>query len=1167
MWVCAPGATEELATLAAKYASVRPKRGGSARIQARGGEMIKLSIGKWKRAARYGAISATICSILLLGCLLFPSLFAQDISGKLVGRVEDSTGAVVVGAKVTAHNDDTGIETTVKTGADGTYTFGSLHIGNYRISADSAGFQRYESTNNPIVAEQTATLIITLVPGAETQHIEVTGTATQVDTVSPTIQATLGENQLEALPVIGRDARVNVELTQPGAVISENANNGETVRVNGSRGVTNNYQIDGTEANEYLTGNAAVLPAVENLQEFSDITSTAGAEYGTSAGSQVSAVIKSGTNQLHGMVWDYLQNSAWNANSWEGNRAGIEKPSGTQKWYGGNLGGPVFIPHLYDGRAKTFWFASFEYTNPAQQYLQQLRILTNAERTGDFSNSSFGVPMINGVPTPQLNPSQFSPMAQAFLADPTLMPTTSDPNGRYSWLGSETDTVKATVIKLDHQFSEKHRAFVSMFRRIDNQIRDPLLGIQFGAPTPPDEGTSAYQHSVSTYAFNDTYTFNSHTLNNFILGITQLNAGPIRQTVNQNLNWQTLGSAVVPDGGVPLTEVGIFINGWGSNGTSIWGNYNNPNPTHEISISDNFTWIKGRHTIKVGYYQRDFHEHTFQDFCAAGCYTFSSGNVGSTGNPFADFLLGAGASFEEESTENLTWHYPAHEAYVHDQIKVAKRLTVTVGVRWAPFFGYQEVNGAIAAFRPGQQSQVFPNAPTGLVVAGDPGINDASFPTKWLNFGPNLGFSYDLTGTGKMVLRGGFGTSYDYFNLSQAGNLGSIAPYGYTYAPAGVAVSVTDPYNGPAPFPYIKPTAGSAAAKSYVFTGDPIIDGYTKNFNAGTTYQMNGTFEWQPKQSWLVRAGYVGTRGVHLSTSYDHNAPVFIAGASTNANEQSRRPYTAFQSISLTDPESNSWYNSMQIALDKRFAHGFALIANYTLSRDTDSGDSIGSYFSAGPYRDPYNPKLDYGLASFDHPQVFNFVYTWELPFFAHSSFLAREVLHGWTFGGTLSAISGDPLTITSPASFNDGSSNGAYANYVGGPVYGDRSTRNSAANDWINPAAFCPANFTGTGCGVQDLNAGVTHLDLGNTQRDGYRGPGMLYNDMTLAKAFPISERFGSLKYSLTAQNVFNHPVLADPDTNVTDGGFGQITSTRHPGYLAPAFGRVIQMSLHYQF
>jgi Carboxypeptidase regulatory-like domain len=1138
--------------------------------------MIKSSGAERIRFRSCRAVGSLIWTVLLLGSL-FPTIsFAQDVAGRLIGRVQDSTGAVVVGAKVVALNGDTGFTTTTVTQSDGTYVFPSLHVGNYLISVEAAGFRKYQSTNNPITAEKTATLIITLVPGVTTQQVEVTAAATQVDTSTPTIQSSLGEQRLETLPVIGRDARVNVELTLPGAVQAENGNNGTRVRVNGSRGASNNYQIDGTEANEYLTGNAAVLPSVENLQEYSAITNNAGAAYGTSGGSQVSAVIKSGTNQLHGMGWTYFQNSAWNANSWEGNRTGTARPSGTQRWYGGNLGGPVFIPKVYDGRNKTFWFFSFEYTKPSQQFLQQLRVLTNAERMGDFSNSSFGVPVINGTPTPQLDPSQFSPMAQAFLADPTLLPTTDDPDGRFAWLGSQSDEVKATVVKLDHQFSEKHRVFVSMFRRIDNQIRDPLLGIQFASPTPPGEGTSAYQHSDAIYTFNDTYAFNSNLLNNLIVGITHLNAGPIRAQVNEKLNWQTLGVNIVPDAGVPLTEVGIFINGWGSNGTSIWGNYNNPNPTHQISIADNFTWIKGRHTIKVGYYQRIFHEHTVQDFCAAGCYNFASYDVGSTGNPFADFLLGEGASFTENSTEDLKWFYPARETYAQDQIKINRRLTVTAGLRWAPFWGYQEQLGRIATFRPGQQSTVFPNAPTGLVVAGDRGISKSSFDTKWLNFAPQLGFSYDLTGTGKMVIRGGAGITYDYFNLSQAGNLGSAAPYGYVYSPAGVAVSVTDPYMGqPAPFPYIKPTAGSDAAKNYVFTGNPIILGYAPSFNAGRTYQLNGTFEWEPWQSWVIRAGYVGSRGTHLNTSYDHNAPIFIPGTdssgnplSTNANQQARRPYSAFQQISLTTSDSNSWYNAMQIVLDKRFAHGFSLIANYTLSRDTDSGDSVGSYFSSGANRDPYNRKKDYGLSFYDQPQIFNLIYTWELPFFARSSFLAREVLHGWTFGGVFNALSGDALTIYSPASFNAGSSNSqVWANYVGGSVYGDHSTRSSAADNWINKAAFCPANFMGAGCSVQDMDAGVTHLDLGNSSRGMVRGPGKFYADMTLTKAFPLSERLGSLTYSLTAQNVFNHPVLADPDTNVADGTFGQINSTRHPGYLAPAYGRVIQMSLHYQF
>src|SRR6266498_2132848 len=503
--------------------------------------MIRLGVMKHERTRRCYVIGTATCLILTLGTIFHGTSLAQDIAGKLVGRVQDISGAVVAGAKITAHNDDTGIDTTVTSDADGNYAFESLHVGKYRINVEFTGFRRFESQSSSILAAKTSTLIITLSPGSTTESVEVSGSATQVDTATPTIQDSLSERQLAALPVIGRDARVNVELTQPGAVQAENANNGTRVRVNGSRGASNNYQIDGTEANEYLTGNAAVLPSVENLQEYSNITSIAGAEYGTSGGSHLNAVVKSGTNQVHGMGWTYFQNSAWDANSWEGNRSGTAKPSGTQRWYGGNLGGPVFIPKLYDGRNKTFWFASFEYTKPSQQFLQQLRVLTNAERTGDFSNSTFGVPVVNGQPTPQLDPTQFSPMAQAFLADTTLLPTTNDPAGRFSWLGSQSDEVKATVIKLDHQFSDKHRAFVSMFRRIDNQIRDPLLGIQFGTPTPPGEGTSAYQRNSSTYTFNDTYTLNSHLLNNLIIGINHFDGGPVRQAVNQKLNWQALG--------------------------------------------------------------------------------------------------------------------------------------------------------------------------------------------------------------------------------------------------------------------------------------------------------------------------------------------------------------------------------------------------------------------------------------------------------------------------------------------------------------------------------------------------------------------------------------------------------------------------------------------------
>jgi len=1098
----------------------------------------------------------------VIAMLAIPAL-CQDISGKLQGNVLDQSGATVVAATLTATNEESGLSFHTTSGADGAYSFESLPPGDYRVSCDVPGFKRFESAGNTISAQRTSTLDIRLSLGQVSQTLEVESAATQVDTVSPSIQQNLPATALMALPVEGRDPRQTVELTQPGSVPAEGGHTGSRVSVNGTRGANNNYQIDGTENIDYFNGNSSAFPAVENLQEFSLITNSAGAEYGNSAGSQVSAIIKSGTNTFHGMAWTYLQNSGWASNSWQGNRNGVARPSGKQDWYGGNIGGPVLIPKLYNGRDKTFFFFSYEYTNPSTQALQQQLVPTAAERAGDFSHSAT-IPVINGVPTPQLNPAHFSPMANALLADQTLLPLPNGPNGEYNWLGSNSEQLSSIVAKIDHNFTPKHRIFFSLFRYHDDKVWNPLLGIQFGAPTLPNEGTSTFREYASTWTVNDTYAITPNMLNNFIFGVRPYTVGPARTNPNPNLTWAKLGVNVTPDTGISPTELGIFVNGWGPNGFTVWTNYNDNTTENNYYIRDNFTWVKNRHTIKAGYFQRILHNDKLQDWEAGGAFSFSAGQPGSTGNVFADFLLGDGASFSQGSVLDLKFSYPDYEAYLQDEYKVNSRLTLDLGVRWTPSIGITETRGELAAFRPREQSVIFPNAPVGLVVPGDPGVPEATYPNHYWTFAPRVGVAYDLTGNGKMAIRAGYGIYSDYQYFLNLNNFGSGAPYGFVYSPAG-AVSVTDPYNGPSPFPYIKPLPGSAATKTYVFPSTPLtIYSEAPNYENGRIHQWNVSYQWEPVHSYLITAAYIGTRGTQLGSSENLNTPLFVPGNSSTTNQQARRPYPQFEDIYQIFSGANSTYNALQLSLNKRFSKGFSILANYTYSRAYDSGDTAG-FQSGSPYRDPYNRSLDWGLSNYDHPHTLSLTYSWNLPFFQKSNRLLNTVFGGWIWGGDIRASSGDPLTIGSPDGFDAFSASSAWANYVGGDIYGPHTNRASEASNWLNSAAFCAANEIGANCAV-DPNAGVTYLALGNSKRNMARGPAMLFTNMQLTKEFRISERLGRLRYTVQAFNVFNHTVLQDPDTNIADKGstFGTITSayTQSGGY-----GRSLQMALHYTF
>lgn len=1102
-----------------------------------------------------GKQSFALPLFLLFITLLAWSAAAADIAGKIQGAVSDSSGAFVAGASVVARNTGTGVETGVVSTANGSYSFESLLPASYTVTCELAGFKKFVATDIRVTAQQTSTLNISLSVGAVSDSVEVSAAATQVDTVSPTVQNTLGQASLMTLPVTGRDPRLTAELALPGTVSAETESNGQTrVRFNGARGSVNNYKIDGTESIDYFHGTAHPFPAAENLAEFTVQSSTSGAQAGNGAGGQVTAVIKSGTNAVHGMGWAYLTNSGWNANSWQNNMVNAPRPREVRRWYGGNVGGPVYIPHLYNGKNRTFFFFSYEYTKPSIERSMRLRVLTDAERRGDFGNSNQGIPKLDGVATPRLDPATFSPLAKALLANTTLLPTSSDPNAVYTWNAAESEATRPFLLKVDQNFASNHRLFVTLFWYKQLKQMDSVEASNLGTYNHlPNEGTSTHNKSYQAWTFNYTYTISPTLVNNVAVGVKRSQRALAHQG-NPGLAWDKLGMPQMrADTGGSLDQSIVQV-GSGVNGFVLFGGYDDLMHENAVYAADNLYWVKGRHTVQAGFDFRIPNESKLQNWYADGAFGFSAYNNGSTGNPFADFLLGRGASFSQISVMNLKLKYPARQLYFQDQVRVSRKLTATLGIRWEPHFGISEAQQKLSGFRPGQQSVLFPNAPLGMVVPGDPGVDPATYPNRYRNFAPRVGLAYDLFGNGKMAIRAGYGIFYDFEYMKTYNNYGSSAPYGYSYYPL-TPVSLADPYGGVQIFPYPVPTPGSDAAKNYKFPATAMsLLSISPDFNSGRTHQWNVSYEWEPVKSYLVSAGYVSTRGTNLQSTQDLNTPIFIPNASTSANRQARRPYPQFGSISEWFAGSTSRYSAMQLTLNKRFGRGFGVLATYSLSRNTDDGDALGG----GGYRDVRRRYLDYGISSYDRPQILTAAYNWDLPFPSQANKWLKVALGNWTWGGTLRASSGAPVTIPSPSSFNVGSAS-AWANYLGGSVYGDRSSRAAQASSWLNVSAFCQANASGPNCTV-DPKAGVEYLALGNSTRGIARAPGSFSNNMTLAKRFPFSERWSNIEVRLAAFNVFNHTMLGTPDTNIASPKtFGRITSAAAP--------RSLQLAIRYMF
>jgi hypothetical protein len=582
-------------------------------------------------------------------------------------------------------------------------------------------------------------------------------------------------------------------------------------------------------------------------------------------------------------------------------------------------------------------------------------------------------------------------------------------------------------------------------------------------------------------------------------------------------------------------------------------------------IDDNFTAVKGRHTLKMGLEIRQYHETKYQTWGAGGNINYSDGNAwaGGSGNGIADMLLGLAPNFSQNNTQALDIHYPAREFYVQDTIKLKPRLTVMLGARWEPYFGVRPTLGNFVTFHPGQASTVFPTAPVGLVTVGDQGVASNLSGDRWSNIGPRASFAWDVFGNGRAALRGGYGLYSNYQVLQGFNSYTNTAPYGVSYYPSAQTENLATPYQqyGSVPFPFKAPVAGSPGNNTLVFPSNLNTLSLSPNYNSGQIHEGNITFDFEPLKTYLVSVGYVVTRGMHLDETHDINFPLFVPGGSTNdfSNVLSRRPYNAygFQTINQDNSDFNSLYQALQVRFTKRYSHGLTFLGNYNLSsKKTQNGCR---YYG--------NCSLDYYSPGLTQNTVGSVAY--DLPIPTGNSRLMKGLLGGWQLGGTVSGASGGYLSIGdyNCNQWDFSSANGCDANYIGGSVYS--SAKGGAAFqggsqigvNWLNPSAFVRAGQIVVNGAVTTAPGVGDRLFLGNAIVGIAKGPASFMINGSLNKDFAITERF-KLNYRLEAFNAMNHTVLNAPGNTTVQpdmSHFGQITSAWNP--------RQIQMSARIQF
>jgi Carboxypeptidase regulatory-like domain len=1098
---------------------------------------------KAKRSESHARV--LLCALVLAMFVIGVSGHAQTTTGSIYGTILDPSNAILPGAVITVTNVATGEVNAATSDSSGNYSFPIVLPGDYTASAQRTGFGTETQVGLRVDSNQNVHVNFTLSIGSTVSSVTVTAATTMVDTSESQLGYTVDQQRITDLPLNGRSAYSLVQITPgvtdyaAGSTLGDVA--GTTFSANGMRTTYNTYYLDGSFDETTYREGGNIIPDPDGLQEFRLLTSNFDAEFGHSPGAVVNLITRSGTDQFHGLLFEYLRNNIFNAKSYFDDTVTPLK----QNQFGGTFGGPIL-------RKKMFGFFSYEglrIDTPTVVTASSIITPTAAEAGGNLSalpmsqwpkeanGTYYSCNGVRGVICPDL----LDPVAGNLLK---TVPLSNPASGHPAQQNQATDSAEDQYLgRVDYHLT-KH-ALEAMYFTSKGTGSSPTAG---GNDILAFSGVSDFNRQING-VLSDTWTI-SPTVINSVRAIYMLNHNILGNIFSGN-DLPALGS-LAPEGSTFTTQPQVTITGYWDMGSGSSGVDNQTQQA--LGILDTFYWTHGNHNVKLG------GNFLWNKYAETGGYAGSAqiGFTGSTtGSVLGDFLLGFANSWRQNAGVFHRLHAADPGLFVQDNWKISPRLTLNLGVRWevyAPFVGQNN----LGTFKPYVQSKRFPTAPLGLLSAGDPGVPDGIVPTQWHEFSPRVGFAYDVFGKGTTALRGAFGV-FDAANMEGfAANLEQqpflldltinktpnlVCPFGGSVprCPAGTPV-------GTDPFPY------TVNLQNPTFTSGATSTGMAPN--AGSVpyvYEYNLTLQQEWGSHWSTQLAYVGNQARRAYILRDQNSPVYSPGASiSTAGLNGRRPYEpepetfVFGAISELAPSSNSNYNSLQLSLERRLSHGFSLLASYVWSKTLSDVDSDPASASGTSLVNQNNVHYDYGKSVIDKPQSFVASYIWQLPMVARWGFLGREVLSGWQVNGITTLSTGTPFNVVSGTDTNLDGNSGDRPNVVGNPIIPGGQSRQAKIAGYFNTSAFAP------------VPAGVPY---GNAQRDLLIGPGYVDTDFSAFKAFtfPLFDRQNTLQIRGEMFNLFNNVNLSSPTATFTSGNFGKITGTNA--------SRVTQFSLRYSF
>jgi Carboxypeptidase regulatory-like domain len=1038
------------------------------------------------------------------------SLPAQQVTGTILGTVQDPQGASIASATVTARSSDTGLVRTAQSGGRGEYHLDFLPPGNYEIEVAAAGFRSFKQTGVSLQVGQFARVDAKLELGEAASTVTVESGVAAVNTTEAVVGQTTNRQQITELPLVNRNPYSLLTLT-PGVQSTSNAIAlgfpAQRTFINGGADATmgsTNYYLDGGPNISTLRNTGNLVPNPDALEEFRVETSNYSAEFGRFGNGVINVVTRSGTNQFHGSLFEFFRNTNINANTWNA----LVKPPLHRNQFGGAIGGPII-------HNKTFFFGSYSGLRQTTTAFVNSAVVPTADmRAGNFSAISKAiVDPVSGQPFAGniIPSSRFDPTAVNIIKG--YIPLANSPNNIYQGQIPNPYNTDEYLAKVDHFLSDSKRFTISYYTTAGNNSVLPGGNLPWSV-----QAYDWRQHNANA---NYTWTISPNLVNQTWVSYIRYFGGRVNVPA-QSLH--DLGSDFLPQGRPSLPN--IAVTGYFTLGQSIAGPVAGSNI---YNIRDVASYSLGRHSIRFGgelSLAKDIQQTLLNNY---GTFSFTGAKTGpktNQGDGFADFLLGVPVTMNQDAPENAYYNSWFSGLFIQDDFKVHKRLTLNLGLRYDVQTPPTDPQDREQTFVTGAQSKVLPTAPLGLLVVGDPGVERGVIPVRWNHISPRLGLAWDPFGDGKTAVRAGAGIFFGSVSGNGWGTVENSQPFAVRQQFSNVA-SLTHPYallpGGVSPFPYVY---SPATARFITPAGLLPID---LNFRWPYTYQFNFTIQRQITRGLNVSAGYVGTLGHHLAFSPDINYPIYNSTA-TSSNFNNRRPIDpgVLSTINLMQSNATSSYNSLQLTARTSMTKRVSLTAFYTYSKSLSSESLDGASTSAGA-QDHNNLALEHGRSDYDQRQNFVAAVIWQLSYYNGTNGFMKTLLNGWTLSPIVTIGSGLPFTVTSGKDNNyDGVSNDR-ADVIGNPILDPGRSRAESTAMWFNTAAFA-SNAIGKD---------------GNSARNLLDAPGFRNVDMGIFRDARIRENV-KLQFRAEFTNFFNLVSLQTPNAVLTSATFGRITTAR---------------------